>query len=270
MMTDVKTSYPDRYYAAYNVSAPQPTPVTAWYDTWDMGNLENVPPASSMIPISKSDWDAMPSSSKALGYGVRAGKLIEYTAPGIALPITTQAADALSVARDYCTHNFLLLNEATPDEWVTYIKALTAITSGTDTTSTVLPTSPLDQTAPKTPAALIKQQLEDLGALLVTKQESGFYFTPTGATTPVLFSTSVKAQTQYGAANTLAKENPDTSQDFIELSGVPITLTGADTIALTTKVAQYVSDCYTVYTKMFDAIASGKTVDTSTGWPANS
>ena len=53
-----------------------------------------------------------------------------------------QATNALSAARTYVSNNYTMLNEATPDEWVTYLKALMAITNGTDTTSTALPTQP--------------------------------------------------------------------------------------------------------------------------------
>lgn len=58
------------------------------------------------------------------------------------ITLSTQAETALASARTYVYNNYGILNEATPDNWVTYIKALMAISNGTDTTSTVLPTQP--------------------------------------------------------------------------------------------------------------------------------
>lgn len=63
----------------------------------------------------------------------------DYTAP---VPLSAQAASALATARTYVSNNYTMLNEATPDAWVTYLKALMAIAGGTDTTSTALPTAP--------------------------------------------------------------------------------------------------------------------------------
>lgn len=62
-----------------------------------------------------------------------------YAAP---VQLKDQAASALSTARSYIYNNYGILNEATPDVWVAYIKALMAIGSGNDTTSTTLPTAP--------------------------------------------------------------------------------------------------------------------------------
>lgn len=61
---------------------------------------------------------------------------------GSPVPLSTQAQSALASARTYVSNNYTMLNEATPTEWVTYLKALMAITNGTDTTSTTLPTAP--------------------------------------------------------------------------------------------------------------------------------
>lgn len=63
----------------------------------------------------------------------------DYRAP---VPIATQAEIALATARAYVSNNYTMLNEATPTEWVTYLKSLMAIANGTDTTSTTLPTAP--------------------------------------------------------------------------------------------------------------------------------
>ena len=143
-MTDVKIAYPDRYYASYDTTAPQPTQVTGWYDTWDMSNVSNVPEASSMIPISESDWNNIDTFRLPIGRGVLNGKIIDYTPPPAPVPLKTQAQSALAIARQTVWDEYGSINEKTPDDWVTYLKALMAIANGTDTTSTALPAQPAD------------------------------------------------------------------------------------------------------------------------------
>lgn len=58
------------------------------------------------------------------------------------LTLAQQATSALASARTYVSYNYTMLNEATPDAWVTYLKALMAISSGSDTTSAALPAAP--------------------------------------------------------------------------------------------------------------------------------
>lgn len=134
--------YAARYYASYDTTAAQPTPVTGWYDTWGMSDTSAVPPASDMIPISETDWNNTDEFRLPVGRGVQGGKIIDYTPPSMPLPLKTQAASALATARTYVNNNYTMLNEATPDAWVTYLKALMAIAGGTDTTSTALPARP--------------------------------------------------------------------------------------------------------------------------------
>lgn len=141
-MTDVKTEYPDRYYAAYDTAAPQPTPVTGWYDTGSMSSLAAVPPASSLIPISAEDWANTTSFRLPGGRGVLNGKIIDYTAPVQPVPLATLAQNALVATRQTVWAEYGVLNEPTPDAWVTYLKALRAIADGQDTTSTTLPKAP--------------------------------------------------------------------------------------------------------------------------------
>lgn len=141
-MIDVKTAYPDRYYASYDTTASQPTPVTGWYDTWDMSSVSEVPAASDMIAISETDWNNTTTFRLPIGKGVKDGKIIDYTPTPAPLPLKTQAQSALTTARTTVYNNYGILNEPTPTEWVTYLKALMAIANGTDTTSTALPTAP--------------------------------------------------------------------------------------------------------------------------------
>lgn len=141
-MEDIKTAYPDRYYASYDTTATQPTPVTGWYDTWGMSNVSNVPEAANMVAISESDWNNDDTFRLPVGRGVLSGKIIDYTPPPTPVPLKTQAKEALATSRQTVWDEYGSLNETTPDNWVTYLKALMAIANGTDTTSTKLPTAP--------------------------------------------------------------------------------------------------------------------------------
>ncbi|WP_395495836.1 hypothetical protein [Acetobacter sp. KSO5] len=141
-MTDAKTAYPARYYASYDNTASQPTPVTGWYDTWAMSSVSAVPSASSMIAISADDWNNTASFRLPAGRGVLSGKIIDYSVPVEPVPLTTQATTALAVGRQTVWNEYGSINEATPDVWVTYLKDLAAIANGTDTASKTLPTAP--------------------------------------------------------------------------------------------------------------------------------
>lgn len=55
-----------------------------------------------------------------------------------------QATAALAVARELIFNNYNIFNEDTPDDCVAYVRALTAIARGKDTTSTALPEAPAD------------------------------------------------------------------------------------------------------------------------------
>lgn len=63
-----------------------------------------------------------------------------YHAP---VKLSDKAKSCLSKARDHVYHNYGILNEPTPDEWVSYLRALMAIVNGTDTASTELPQEPV-------------------------------------------------------------------------------------------------------------------------------
>ncbi|WP_244284869.1 hypothetical protein [Acetobacter persici] len=141
-MTDIKTRYPDRYYAAYDLSATQPTPVTGWYDTWGMSSVTTVPPASNLLPVSAEDWSDTTSFRLPTGRGVLAGKVIDYTAPIPPVPLATQARNALVTARQTVWEEYGALNDPTPQVWVDYLKALRAIAQGQETTRTTLPEPP--------------------------------------------------------------------------------------------------------------------------------
>lgn len=133
--------YPDRYYAAYDTTAVQPTIVTGWYDTWGMTSVANVPPVSRLIAVSAADWDNS-DFRVPIGRGVQSGAIIAYTPPAPPVPLKTQARNALVTAASTTWANFGSMGLAVPQAWVDYQTALKAIVTGTDTTSTELPAEP--------------------------------------------------------------------------------------------------------------------------------
>ncbi|GBR14153.1 hypothetical protein [Gluconobacter frateurii] len=132
---DIKTAYPNRYYASYDTTATQPTTVTGWYDVWDMSDTSNVPAVSDMIPVTAEQWNDV-SFHIGYGKGVKDGQIIDYVPP---VPLTVQASYALDAARTFVQNDFILLGETPSQEWIDYQKALIAVVNGTSTT---LPTAP--------------------------------------------------------------------------------------------------------------------------------
>lgn len=140
-MTDVRTLYPDRYYASYDTTASQPAPITGWWDTWDMSTVANVPNAADMIPVSEDDWKDTSKFRLTIGRGVQDGKIVDYTVPVVPVPLTIQASNAMTWVNQQASL-VSAMGETFSDTGKAYVKALQAIISGVDTTSTALPARP--------------------------------------------------------------------------------------------------------------------------------
>lgn len=100
-------------------------------------------PGFEAVPLEMSDDDwaarmAAPQNPTQLNQG----KLEPYVEPGPSLK--EQAQSALQQARMTVYNNYGILGEPTPAVWVTYLRALMAIASGTDTITTALPAAPSD------------------------------------------------------------------------------------------------------------------------------
>lgn len=141
-MTDIKTIYPNRYYASYDTTATQPTIVTGWYNTWAMSDVSNVPKASDMIAMTETEWND-PTFRIPVGKGVKDGIIIDYTPPVVPIPLTSQAQNAMTWVNQQATIATAMGETFTAD-MKNYVSALRAIINGTDTTSTQLPTQPTD------------------------------------------------------------------------------------------------------------------------------
>lgn len=135
---DGKLLHPARYYASFDLSAAQPTPVLGWYDTWAMSNVANVPAASDMIAVTEKDWDDITAFRKSNGRGVQDGKIIDYTPP---VPLSVQAQAEQSWIQQQESRAFVRGQKFTA-EMLAYADAIEAIAEGTDTASTRLPDRP--------------------------------------------------------------------------------------------------------------------------------
>ncbi|MFT8308491.1 hypothetical protein [Acetobacter malorum] len=128
--------YPEQYYATFDVPAQ-------FWDAWDVSDINVIPAPEKLFPMTLDQWNEKGGSSGPQKLKVVSGStLIDYTPPIQLVPLETQAKSALTTARTYVNDNYTMLNEATPDAWVAYLKALMAIANGTDTTSTALPAAP--------------------------------------------------------------------------------------------------------------------------------
>lgn len=132
-MTDAKTDYPGRYYAQYDGSGY----ITHWYDTWEMGSLEGVPSAASMLPLSEAQWND-PTVHAALGVGVKNGAIVAMT---YMVPLATQAQAELSWVNQQASLASSM-GETFTEAMRSYVKAVQAIANGTDAASVALPARP--------------------------------------------------------------------------------------------------------------------------------
>ena len=138
-MSDTTTSnpYPARYYARYDTTASQPAPVTGWFDTQTISTTANLPDASLMLPLTLAQWNERMTGPQF----VTGGALVAYTPPPLLGPLSDHAAPqppwiasqaALAAA----------MGETFTATMKAYVKAIQALASGTDTTTTALPTRP--------------------------------------------------------------------------------------------------------------------------------
>ncbi len=136
-------TYPARYYASYDTTAAQPTPVTGWYDTWDMSATTSIPAASAMIAIAAADWSNQTTFRISSGRGVENGAIIDYTPAPAAVPLKTQAETQLTWINQQASLAGAMGQTFTAD-MKAYVAAIQGIANGTDTTSTALPAEPTD------------------------------------------------------------------------------------------------------------------------------
>ncbi|MCX5615365.1 hypothetical protein [Bombella saccharophila] len=136
------------YYAIVKAGSDlaQPCQVLGWFaqsTTDGQTTPYQAAPGFEAIPLNISDteWEARTSGPQNPTQ-LHEGRLEPYVPPAPSLAV--QAQTALQQARAALWNNYGILGESTPDDCVAYIRALTAIAKGKDTTSTALPEAPAD------------------------------------------------------------------------------------------------------------------------------
>ncbi|OUJ03869.1 hypothetical protein HK15_08875 [Acetobacter orientalis] len=127
--------YPARFYCT------KTTPC-AVYDLWGFGDLDNAPAVADLYAITASEYADRLANPRAQYYDTSTGKLDNYVAPVVPVPLKTQAATLLAQQQTYVMQTYTLYGDVTPPDWLSYLKTLRAIANGTDSTSTTLPTAP--------------------------------------------------------------------------------------------------------------------------------
>lgn len=135
--TDGTRTWNNRYYADLNKPC-------GYYDVSTLSTLINVPDEDKLFALTDDQWSSRMTGNQMKCMAVINGEWTEYKPPISPLSLKDQATSALSFARTTVYNNYGILNEDTPEDWVTYIKALMLISNGKDTTSTTLPTQPTD------------------------------------------------------------------------------------------------------------------------------
>ena len=128
-------------------------------------------------------------------------------------------------------------------------------------------------TAPAPPAITSQQAIAALINMLATQEASGVYFTPTGASTPILFATTPDAIAKYTAEWNAIGASPALRQDgdpMIAADGTPVALTNADAKTLIQKALTYFRACTSNYATLHAAATASPTTDLTVGWPSNS
>lgn len=136
-------NWPARYYAYYDHTAPQPTPVLGWLDVWGMGRVDGIPPASEMLPLTPEQWKNHPRQLR----GVHNGAIIEHRPPPRVTPLPEQAEQAMAWVRQEAAMTAAMDQVFSP-AMREYVAALRAIIAGTSTPD-ALPDRPTEITAPR-------------------------------------------------------------------------------------------------------------------------
>ena len=137
VLAQLKAAYPAQYYCSYDKPC-------AWYNMWIYSSLDGLPAASTLYAMTSAEWATKggDTGTSSMYVDTTTNTLVTYTPPAVVISLKDQATTALATARTTVYNNYGILNETTPDAWVTYLKSLMAISNGTDTTSTSLPTEP--------------------------------------------------------------------------------------------------------------------------------
>lgn len=127
--------YPHRFYC--DKSSP-----CAVYDMWGYSSVEGMPAVTDLYPIAISEFTDRQQNYRPQYFDTSTGKLEDYIAPIVPVLLKDQAATENSGWVQAQISEAVAMGETFSDEMKTYVKAIRAIASGSDTTSTALPARP--------------------------------------------------------------------------------------------------------------------------------
>lgn len=135
------TSYPARYYACPNSSALiGGYPSVMWVDVNVFLSAPAwLPAASDMIALTEAEWTVRSTGTQIMVNGA----VQTYTPPVVAVPLQTQATTAQAWIQQQA-NLASAMGEVFTADMKAYVRAIAAIASGADTTSTALPAQPAD------------------------------------------------------------------------------------------------------------------------------
>lgn len=114
--------------------------VTGWIDCTQFAEKPAwLPDASQCIAVPDDTW----GNRATMYWQVKNGVFLQYTPPVVTIPLKTQATTAQAWIQQQA-NLAAAMGETFTVDMKAYVVAINAIASGTDTTSTTLPTQPTD------------------------------------------------------------------------------------------------------------------------------
>lgn len=135
-VSGIAVQYGSRFYC--DSSTP-----CAVYDMWGFGTIDGLPPEASLHAITPEQYADRQAKPRDQYYDATTASLLDYTPAPVAVPLKTQAATAQAWIQQQA-NLAAAMGEAFTADMKAYVKAVNAIASGADTTSTALPAQPAD------------------------------------------------------------------------------------------------------------------------------
>lgn len=134
-VTGSAITYPDRYYCDKNSPC-------AVYDMWGFSSAATSPALADLYPITADAYADRQQNPRQQYYNTTTGALADYVPPVVVVPLAERAAAEISGWVQSQINYAAAMGETFSDPMKTYVKAISAIANGTDTSSTVLPDRP--------------------------------------------------------------------------------------------------------------------------------
>ncbi|OUJ13811.1 hypothetical protein [Acetobacter okinawensis] len=113
------------------------------YDMWGFLSVTGEPSESTLHAITASEYADRQKNPRSQYFDTSTNTLQDYTPAPVAVPLKTQAATAQAWIQQQA-NLAAAMGEAFTADMKAYVKAVNAIASGADTTSTALPAQPAD------------------------------------------------------------------------------------------------------------------------------